>query len=259
MLENLNTERLANNQGRSTVRRIIINYGLLLIVVVFPAMAAAGQEKSWTQWSRKDAEKMLSDSPWAKTQVDTNTAEMFYNPTSQARNAPNSSTRLEEGATNQETSVVFKVRFFSARPIRQALMRLIELRQELDQQATQRLHDYAEIKPTDSIILTVTFDSTDKRSLAKITEAFNSASTAKLKNNTYLELRGGQRLFIEQYIAPGRDGFGARYIFPRNVDGQPFLTIESGEVRFFSEYAPNLKLNVRFSLSDMVHQGALEY
>jgi len=228
-----------------------------ICLISSPAIFA--QQKSWTEWSKKDAEKLLKDSPWAKTQVETNMTEMFYNPTSAGRNAPNSTARLEEGATNQEVNVNFNVRFFSARPIRQALMRLIQLRQPMDQQSTERLRDYAELKVSDSIILTVTVESSDKRSLAKITEAFNGASSGKLKNNTYLELSSGQRLFLQEYVPPGRDGFGARFIFPRNVDGRPFITIESGEVRFYSEYAPNLKLNTRFKIAEMVYQNAVEY
>jgi len=235
-----------------------------LLVSPFLLTKSFSQEKprDWTHWSKKEAEKLLQDSPWAKTQVDTNVTEMFYSPTSDARvtrNAPNSGARLEEGATNQEVNVTFNVRFFSARPIRQALVRLIELQNSLDQTAIERLHEYAELKPSDAVIVTVTFQSTDKRSLAKLTEIFNSASSSSLKNSTYLEMRDGRRIFLQQYVPPGADGFGARFIFPRNVDDHPYMTIESGEVRFSTEYSPNLRINTRFNISSMVYGGGLEY
>ena len=237
---------------------------LTLVTISLLLTNSFAQEKNrdWTQWSRKEAEKILRDSPWAKTQVDTNATEMFYSPTSDARttrNAPNAGARLEEGATNQEVNITFNVRFFSARPIRQALMRLIELQKQLDQTAIDRLHQYAELKASDAVILTVTFQSTDKRSLAKITELFNGATSSSLKNNTYLEMRDGRRIFLEQYVPPGSDGFGARFIFPRTIDDRPYITIESGEVRFVTEYSPSLKLSTRFKIADMIHQGALEY
>ena len=78
------------------------------------------------EWSKKYAEKVLTDSPWAQTQVDTNLTEMFYSPTSPNASAPNRSTRSVEGAVNQEMKLTYHIRFFSARPIRQALARKSE-------------------------------------------------------------------------------------------------------------------------------------
>ena len=48
-------------------------------------------------------------------------------------------------------------------------------------------------------------------------------------------------------------------MFPRIVDGQPFLTGENGTVRFYSEVGSKIKLNVRYKLSDMIYDGKLEY
>jgi hypothetical protein len=53
------------------------------ILVTLMAVAAVAQKKDtpWTEWSKKDAEKVLADSPWAKAQTDTDTSQMFYSPT----------------------------------------------------------------------------------------------------------------------------------------------------------------------------------
>src|SRR5262245_13298179 len=85
--------------------------------------ALGQQNKPWTEWSKKDAEKILSDSPWSQTQVETDTSEMFYSPTSDPR-APGvrttgtSGNRQAQGATNQAVNVKYHIRFFSARPVR---------------------------------------------------------------------------------------------------------------------------------------------
>src|SRR6266576_7260716 len=68
--------------------------------------SAQEKDKAWSQWSKKDAEKMLNDSPWAQTQTDTDTSQMFFSPTndprmSGVRNSSTSQTRVGEGATNQ--------------------------------------------------------------------------------------------------------------------------------------------------------------
>jgi hypothetical protein len=220
------------------------------------------EQRSWTDWSQKEVEKMLSSSPWAQTQKDADTTEMFFQPTADPRftRAPNAQARLEEGATNQEVVLTFGIRFFSARPVRQAFMRQIQLHQKtVEPEVLTRMKNFAEVPASDSIIIAVTIESTDKRSLGKAMQFINSAATGTLKNTTYLERSDGKRLFLEQYVPPGRDGFGARFIFPRMVDERPFLTPEFAEVRFVSEIASTIKLNMRFKLADMMLDGNLEY
>ncbi|HEY9501742.1 MAG TPA: hypothetical protein VIR01_08975, partial [Pyrinomonadaceae bacterium] len=116
------------------------------VVLLCSSLVVAGNsqnhkaDKPWTEWTQKEAEKVLSSSPWAQAQVDTDTSEMTFSPTSQAgissstragvtgtttdRQSVND-TRVESGARNQSVNLKFVVRFFSARPVRQALARLI--------------------------------------------------------------------------------------------------------------------------------------
>jgi len=234
------------------------------LVLATTVESFAQQTKPWTEWNKKDAEKILSDSPWSQTQVETDTSEMFYSPTSDPRTSggrtSTTGSRQAQGATNQAVNVKYHIRFFSARPVRQALVRLIELNQKnTDQKITERLHSFAEVQATDSVIITVTYESTDQRFQNKAMQAFNAAVTGVLKNNTYLELKTGQRLFLEEYVAPGKDGFGARFIFLRQPEGKLFITPDSGEVRFYSEVATDIKLNMRFHVSDMNYNGKIEY
>ena len=138
-------------------------------------------------------------------------------------------------------------------------MRTIELQQSLDKPTAERLHNWAQIPATDAIILTVTFESNDQRFSGKVLQAFNSGNTATLKNDTFLERKDGKRLFLQEYVPPGKDGFGARFIFPRSVDGQPFISSDAGEVRFYSEVGKTAKVNMRFKVSEMMYNGELEY
>lgn len=248
-----------------------ISLGLMLLLLTVMAVSpVTGQndanvtKKSWKEWSKKEAEKVLSDSPWAQLQVDTDTSEMFFQPTTDARSsgsrAPNSSSRLEQGATNQAVSLKYGIRFFSARPVRQAFIRMIQVqRKDLEADVIARMNNFAELQSGESIIIAVTLEGTDKRFLGKAMQIIDSAVTGTLRNSTYLERNDGKRVFLEEYVPPGKDGFGARFIFPRMVDERPFLTTEHQDVRFVAEFGPSIKLNMRFKLSAMMLDGKLEY
>lgn len=247
-----------------TPSALVLSLALLFLSFAFAAsVAAQKEEKSWTKWSQKDAEKILNNSPWSQSQTDTDTSELFFSPTSdprRGRETSNDQSRLEGGATNQSSNVKYNVRFFSARPVRRALVRMIQLQQKnLEPDVIERMNNFAELPSTDSIIIAVIIESTDKRSLGKVMQIVNSAATGTLKNKTYLERNDGKRVFLEEYVPPGKDGFGARFIFPRLVDEQPFLNAEMSDVRFVSEFDPSVKVNTKFKLSSMLLDGKLEY
>ena len=96
---------------------------------------------------------MLSNSPWAQIQKDTDTSECFSDrPRIRAtgNRTPNVNSRLEQGATNQATNLNYGIRFFSARPIRQAFIRSIQLQQKkLEPEVLERMKNFAEVPATD--------------------------------------------------------------------------------------------------------------
>jgi len=226
--------------------------------------------KSWTEWSEKDAKKILENSPWAQTQVQTDTSQMYYHPL-QGTITPGTPASGTPDMVNQAVSVNYHIRFLSAKPIRQAFARIVELGQKnADPRLLKGLRDFVDRKFDQWIVVAVTFDCKDQRYSMPAMQLFNSAVLGTLKNNTYLELKNGKRLFIEDYKAPINDGLGAKFIFPRTVDGEPFIMAESGQVRFYSELpgsaavqsgsTPNpLTLNMLFKVADFMYEGTLEY
>ena len=242
---------------------VVTLLGALTISLAFSSASAQKKEKRWTEWSMEEAEKLLNESPWAKTQTDTETTQKLYSRNPESNLSVDSvsagtSARLTRGAVNQNIDIKFHVRFFSARPVRQALARIIELQQKPNAEVLTRLHGFAEMKSNSSIIITITFESNEPAYLGSTMRAFNGATTAVLAANTYLERSDGKKIFLQQYVPPGKDGFGARFIFPRLADGPPFLTADSGELRFHTEY-PGLEIDRRFKVADMILKGELEY
>ena len=209
---------------------------------------------------------MLNESAWGQTQTDTDTSEMFYSPNSSKRNpigkrpldSPSDSgnDRGAQGQLNQETSVNYRIRLLTAKPIRQALARRAQLQ---NPELAEQLKAFAEQQTDKYIVVAVDYDSKDRRYSGPAMQIFNSANTGLLKNNTYLENKDGKRLFLQEYIAPIGDGMGAKFVFPRTLNDEAFVNEQSGFLRFYSEMAKNLKLNMRFKIAEMMYDGKLEY
>jgi hypothetical protein len=225
---------------------------LVLLLVFVGSASAQWDKKPYTEWSEKDATKILNDSAWGQTQALTDTSNMTGN------NRMNSS----QSRISDVVNVNFRIRFLSAKPIRQAFSRIIELQQKggVSEPLAKQLSGLANGDFPDYAIVSVLCDSQSQSSkLQEAMAALFKFTTAELKPNTYLQAKGGQRVFLQEYQAPRKDGLGARFIFPRMVDGKPILTPESGEVVFHSELPNLVILNMRYKVKDMMFNGKLEY
>jgi len=212
--------------------------------------------KPWTQWSILDAEKILNDSAWGQTQTDTDISEMFWS------TAPRPVTG--RGAVNQATSVYLRIRFLSAKPIRQALLREMELspsRTTSEQiKAARNFVDHFDVKYPRSIVIAVNYEGQDGRFNGPVFQALGSAITSTIRNSVYLELKTGQRVFLKEYQPPGGDQLGAKFIFPRYVNDRLFIVPKADEVRFYAEFPGKiLVLNMRFKIAGFLYDGVLEY
>jgi hypothetical protein len=234
------------------------------VFALFVVAEAQKKVKPWTEWSEKEVNKMLNESSWGQTQTETNTSEMFFTPTSQRDipignrplDDPSGSGRSGQGALNQAVKIDYRIRFLTAKPIRQALARrMLSQKPELGEQ----LKAFAEQQNDQYIVVIVDFDCSDRRFSGPAMQVFNSATTSVLKNSTYLETNDNKRLFLQDYRLPGDDGMGAKFIFPRTLNNEAFVNEKSSFIRFYSEMTKDLKLNMRFKIADMMYDGKLEY
>lgn len=236
-----------------------IMLGIAVLLLSLPLSAAIQWDKKpSTEWSEKDTQKMLNDSPWGKTQVFTSPLTLFRGPTTGTQGASQPTSARPPDATY----VNFRIRFLSAKPIRQAISRMMELRQKqpISEEVAAQLRSFASGNFLEYIVITVSCDSPDVgANVQQALALLRSRGTADLKINTFLETKGGKRLFLQEYQPPRQDGLGARLIFPRVVDGGPFITPESEDVRVFTELDSTYRLDRRFKLKEMMYEGKLEY
>jgi hypothetical protein len=244
------------------MRRILLTCSIL---VLFAGSALTQKSKPWTEWSEKEAEKMLNDSAWAQTQTEGDSSEpsstSAITQTTAARREDqrlSAAASVESGEKKAPMSIHYRVRLLSAKPIRAAFVRMIELQGATPERVAQ-LRTFVDRDFADYIVVTVTVDGNDKKRIGPAMQEIGAADATALKTTTYLERKDGKRVSLMDYRAPVQDGLGAKFVFPRMLDARPFIDANSGEVRFFTEVGKVLKISKRFKVAEMMYEGKLEY
>jgi hypothetical protein len=240
-----------------------------LMLALFAVSAAAQKTKPWTEWSAKDADKVLNDSGWGQTQTEGDTSSQpsstsTITATTAARKEDSNisaASRVESGEKKDPMSLHYRVRLLSAKPIRAAFVRAIELQGAPPEKVAQlRTFVDRDFAGMGIIVVTVTMDGNDKSRMGPAMREISGADADALKTTTYLERKDGKRVALTDYRAPDpADGLGAKFVFPRTLDGKPFIEPNSGEVRFSTEVGKVVKINKRFKVSEMIYDGKLEY
>jgi len=229
---------------------------LAIVSLALAVGVLAAQKKPWTEWTAKDAEKILNDSGWGQMQIETEISEMNFSP--QPRDVGS------VGAINQATAVNIYIRFLSAKPIRLAYLRLLEL-SKASAAEVDRMREFANTKYDKTIVISVECSGKDNRFVMPFFQALTSGITSTLKNDTYLDVKG-RREFLQEYQPPvPGQGLGAKFIFSRYVDDKPLIDAKTSDVRFYAEFPrlsgnnPQLKIDRRFKVKDFMYEGVIEY
>jgi hypothetical protein len=235
-------------------------------VLLLPSIAIAQKSKPWTEWTEKEAVKILNDSAWGQTETEVAAAAgpastSAITQTTAGRREDqrlSAANNVESGETKARPSISYRVRFLSAKPVRAAFVRMIEL-QGANPEKVAELRTFVDRDFADYIVISLSVDGNDRKRLGLATEEINGGDEAALQKNAYLERKDGTRLFLTNYRAPVPDGLGAKLVFPRAVNGKPFIESSSGEVRFVLEMGKTIKLSRKFKVADMMYEGKLEY
>src|ERR1041384_6007192 len=125
-----------------------------VVMLLFVTVAVSQKElKPWKQWNRKEAEKVLNDSPWSRAHTKPAPPQSADLPANCG--APRG--REDAARTNAtSTSVTLQVRFFTAKPIRQAYVRMLELADTPPDAANiEKMEAWANLAADDRIIVTL--------------------------------------------------------------------------------------------------------
>ncbi len=205
-------------------------------------------EKPFSEWSQKDVQGVLTDSPWADE----------YNRT---RNLGGRGSGI---GGEKEIFDKVTVRFFSALPIRRAYYRAILLMNDYNnlpkEQQTQLESRVAPLLTPagDQIVVQAEVTSNDRELIIRIDRHLATMTTDLIKQDVTLISDRLGRIQITGYTPPSNQAPGAKFMFPREIDGQPVVAPEDKEVKF-EWYLPEIgKVVIRQKVKDMEYEGRLE-
>jgi hypothetical protein len=237
---------------------------LLLIPAVFcGASVAQNPPKPWTEWSKKDAEKILNDSAWGQTLTTGGSDTTSTAVITKTQGAGNESVNRtgESGETlGGAKPLNFHARFLTAKPVREAFARLAVLSTpNASKELTEQLQGFIDRDFGNYLVLALSIDSADSKLAGASNAALTRLNVEMLKDKVYLERKDGRRLTLIDYKPPTADGMGGKFIFERKLDGQPFLDTDSESVKFIANVSDRMKINIRFKVAAMMYGDKLEY
>ncbi len=225
---------------------------LLCLLLIGPAWLVAKDfwDQPFQKWKREDVLRLINDSPWAQSQT-------FDHVEGKGAGA------------SGEKELFYKctVRFFSARPVREAYVRLMQLMNKYDDMAPEQRQQFdarfqraLNLDTSDRVIVALEYATNDPNVARDLRAALETARTDTLKQSVYLISQRLGRVELREYFPPSADGTGAKFIFPRTVKGQPVLAPEDKEIRFdFFVPAIEQRLFVTFKTAKMTYRDELTY
>jgi hypothetical protein len=215
--------------------------GLFLLAAIFliGLSAVLGQvwlKKDYKEWTPKECEKILTDSPWAKTLK-------YY-----------SSNTGSVGTDGGQAFTEYTVQLFSALPIREAMVR-----QQLIPDSFLTA-DYA-----DQVIVRIKYKTNaGPTSDLDLGRSWQNQTLGTMSISAFLIGSKGVKAPLADFkVAPGADRF-CQLVFPRSRDGKPVLTVEDKNLIIQFNYPVvggmgDGRGQFEFKVKDMIYSGQIAY
>jgi hypothetical protein len=109
------------------------------------------------------------------------------------------------------------------------------------------------------IVVSISFRSNDPNEESSVRRFFKSETVKTLKNKVYLSTAAFPQLELSAYFPPREESVGAKFVFPREVNGSPVLTKDSDTItlEMLEFTGAKSRLRATFSVKPMVVGGEL--
>lgn len=264
------------------MQRIIVSLVFCIVISVIVFLLGVGSQaqeaspsKPYREWSKQAVTNLLNDSPWAKTQVVlVQRKKQMRSVAGQVSADPGADGAVPTGGqaslggAEEAVNYSFTMRLRSALPMRQAIVRLVQLeanydvmqpaqKQALDSQTRELLECQECAK---NYVISVGFGSTNSSGVDPIYNWFRGQSVKSLKGIVYIQNDRAERRDLAAFLPPRVSGDEAFFLFARNgKDGKPLITPKHKRLLFrMSDANANSVTNFSLDVSRMVVEGRLE-
>jgi hypothetical protein len=232
---------------------------ILILTGVFAAPGGEFWEKKpYKEWNEKECTKLLEDSPWARA-LKLTTVGIMDNNTNKT------------SSDGQQPTTKYQVQFDTAKPIRQATVRLAQIRQKYEslpaeqkQEADKRAEAFLSADVSNAVVITVTYDINDRNNMLELARHWQSQTTDTLKTTVYLSNTKGDKVPVARYAAEQGAGRRFQFMFPREVNGKPLLSSQDKSVKLEFTYPViggmgDGKAFMEFKVDKMIFDGNIAY
>ena len=211
----------------------------------------SGSSPSWitqehfSKWPLNKAVQVLNVSPWAKHETFTRVI-----------------SGVGSGISGEkEIYNTYYVRFLSARPIREAYARIQQIQHGYDKMPPDKRRQFEEAQSPNLdldvsrwIVVSVSFRSNDPNEESSVRRFFQSETVKTLRTKAFLSTVTYPQVELSSYFPQREESVGAKFVFPREVDGVPVLTKDSPNITLELLDVPgtNARLRATFAVKPMV-------
>ena len=232
----------------------------LLLVLTASAMAQLWIKKPYSEWSKGDCKKMLTDSPWIGK-------EGTVQPIQQ------SVTELTAEASGRESALEIKyvAQLRSALPIRQAVVRQAQLDNKYDQMTPEKKAEFDKNAAAflhaefpDHVLINVTYESNVPLRDRELAIYWQKQAQSDYQSKFALIGSGGRIVNPLKFEAAQGGGREFQVIFPRHVGGEPLIGPEDKELTL-EFIAPEIlnqgsrKFRIVYRVKNMIVDGKVLY
>jgi hypothetical protein len=255
--------------------RIHFVYVALMTILLWTGLTGVGLaqdewlKKPFAQWSKTNVQKLLNDSPWARTQE----ARLdFGSEVRRIAGAPTTSSghqSTEMGGANIAVDYRVTLRLRSALPIRQALVRLKQIEAKYDQMnAKERAAFDEKMKGlldcpacAQNYVVTLSCKSTNYPGADALYDGLRGATLPGLKPYVHIENDRGERRSLIHFVAPKAPGEETIFFFPRFDDeDRPLVTPATRKLYFrLSDSNAKAITNIELDVTKLLLNGEIVF
>ena len=270
-----------NNQREKTFSLKFLGLVLLAGLVQASTFLVYSQtgppSKSFQQWTKKEAQQILDDSPWATKQEVrlryADTARRIAGGTVPSAtegaliNTP--SNQAEMGGAEAPVDFQFTLRLRSALTVRRALVRLKQLEANYDQMNEKdraafdnKYKGLLECPACEqNYVLTLSALSKQRPGADPIFTVFKGGRLADLQRYVFIANKRGERRDLIHFVPPKVPGDEAVFYFSRfNDKGEPLLSSTDTElIANFTNNEVNMNTNFKVNVAKVIVNGQVDF